>query len=676
MTKMNRFALFVLLLVLAISSAASAQDLSVYDLDEDDQEKLLYLGSQLSETFVNTRLNDIYTELQWDSIADLLPEKMDLRDNGTVPPVRDQSPWGTCWSFAAIAACETGILNDFGLTTEQYEKIYGEEMDLSEKHLAWFAANPLPEIEDYPEGEYPYDESQAGEGTHFFEPTDSHIYDNGGNLGLATTTFASGVGVVKEAIVPYLNSEGTIDGDGDWSIPEDMRFIQSFEMKDSNILPDPYGIDKDDNFYFRPEVIEMIKWELLSGRAVAVSILADSAKPIDALRERMTAEELREEIRKVLEELEIDTDLYDLETMDRDELFYLLSSPNFGLPYDELLDEDKALEYEGPVRYLNFVGEDPVIYAQYSDKFEGSNHAVAIVGWDDTFPAAYFTEGRQPPADGAWIIRNSWGTDWGMDGYFYMSYYDMNLSSPQTFDFVTREDIQNTDHMEILQYDYMPVSMMHSTLFEAPIYAGNIFYVSEDSVMEFVSVMTGDLNTTVAASVYLLDEDAQTPDDGELLDVVLETFTYAGYHRMDLNHWLVLPAGSRVSIVVEQSVETADGTKYSMVNASGTGIGFYDEETQPEEDSSYGFGIVNPGESFIGLDEDAWLDWAEVIEMVNLVQEDNDLTAWDNLPIKGYVYPLESVLEYNALDQCSFAPGSDVQICSNEWIEKTADQED
>lgn len=36
-----------------------------------------------------------------------------------------------------------------------------------------------------------------------------------------------------------------------------------------------------------------------------------------------------------------------------------------------------------------------------------SNHAVAIVGWDDYFDGSKF--GNTPPGDGAFIIRYSWG---------------------------------------------------------------------------------------------------------------------------------------------------------------------------------------------------------------------------------------------------------------------------
>jgi C1A family cysteine protease len=53
------------------------------------------------------------------------------------------------------------------------------------------------------------------------------------------------------------------------------------------------------------------------------------------------------------------------------------------------------------------------------------DHRVTCVGWDDGFPASRFNQA--PPGNGAFLIKNSWGTDWGDAGYFWISYYDANF---------------------------------------------------------------------------------------------------------------------------------------------------------------------------------------------------------------------------------------------------------
>ncbi len=59
----------------------------------------------------------------------------------------------------------------------------------------------------------------------------------------------------------------------------------------------------------------------------------------------------------------------------------------------------------------------------YSDiKPLTANHEVLIIGWDDDYSAANF--GKRPEGDGAWICKNSWGSNINDKGYFYLSYYD------------------------------------------------------------------------------------------------------------------------------------------------------------------------------------------------------------------------------------------------------------
>jgi len=60
--------------------------------------------------------------------------------------------------------------------------------------------------------------------------------------------------------------------------------------------------------------------------------------------------------------------------------------------------------------FINYDGS----YVLYYSGSESSDHAVMIVGWDDHMTHAGGT--------GAWICKNSWGTAWGDNGFFYIAY--------------------------------------------------------------------------------------------------------------------------------------------------------------------------------------------------------------------------------------------------------------
>ena len=51
-------------------------------------------------------------------------------------------------------------------------------------------------------------------------------------------------------------------------------------------------------------------------------------------------------------------------------------------------------------------------------------HSATIIGWDDNFSKDNFPTYCKPENDGAYLALNSWGEEWGDDGYFWISYED------------------------------------------------------------------------------------------------------------------------------------------------------------------------------------------------------------------------------------------------------------
>ena len=94
-------------------------------------------------------------------------------------------------------------------------------------------------------------------------------------------------------------------------------------------------------------------------------------------------------------------------------------------------------------------------------------HAVSLVGWDDNYKG-YDSLGKY--AKGAWIFKNSWGTDWGDGGFGYLS-YDTPFASDindycHAYTFVFN---RNYDYMYTYQYDFSGAS-------DYICYEGHIFY--------------------------------------------------------------------------------------------------------------------------------------------------------------------------------------------------------
>ena len=100
----------------------------------------------------------------------------------------------------------------------------------------------------------------------------------------------------------------------------------------------------------------------------------------------------------------------------------------------------------------------------FLDHRRGENHGVTVVGWDDAYPAGRFQgDDGAPPADGAFLVRNTWGGGWGEDGSFWVSYYDRSFARDQglggyggAVSYAVVEDRANYTHA--YQYDKLGVT--------------------------------------------------------------------------------------------------------------------------------------------------------------------------------------------------------------------------
>ncbi|MBP5511664.1 MAG: hypothetical protein J6Z49_12165 [Kiritimatiellae bacterium] len=173
------------------------------------------------------------------------------------------------------------------------------------------------------------------------------------------------------------------------------------------------------------------------------------------------------------------------------------------------------------------------------------NHAVAVVGWDDRYPASNFAV--PPPGDGAWIVRNSWGEKFGDAGYFYVSYHDSTFArSTLNVAYCGTEPVDNYD--DILQYDYLGLITALGNGERGV--AANIFQAHRDMSVEAAGFYVLAPGSTYRVSIRVGCEPGN-PSSGTEAGVTTGGCEWAGYETVRLSSPVRVPSGTKFAVVVE-----------------------------------------------------------------------------------------------------------------------------
>ncbi|WP_028264424.1 lectin like domain-containing protein [Atopobium fossor] len=602
-------------------------DLQTGDLGDSHNGGVQITGAtQLLVNGQTRRLDSIDTNLDITNIT-----RYYLNNIKQTTPVKNQSPFGTCWAFASISALESAILKTQGGAAAQaynpqdhlhplLSNLEDNGVDLSELYLAWMAYDLQSSG------------SQKGEGEVDVLPIDEtpDRMDCGGWATMAQTLFTGWQGIATEKAQPY------------WPKGIDMTFENFLKMRkwhdnwslytDQNnkptegqpgvhvdgvyYLPNPNNLvpDKNDHLVWKgynteADTTKLIKQALVKHGAVQIGYGADTYRPGQ------------------------------------------------------------------PAKSDYFNGDH---WAQYCDATNVEiTHAVTIVGWDDDFDPAKFQAGKNNVAGlkkGAWLVKNSWNSadwfkknfnlddaaaaqaaKWGIvnekgehTGYFWLSYYDHSINTPSFFSVDLEKD--GFDYDNNYSYDFL-INQSQSPFVLRTADQGtevsNVFTANEDETLRAVSVHTGEPNSKATVKVYVYEnmdafKDNDPTNDGK---AVME-FTYdaaiAGMHTVKLPRALQLKKGQIFAIVQNITGVNDDGTINSYLNLE-TGMSqkaqFPDKNDAATKGRAMGYiwstVVANDGETYVKIYTENGYKWVTPKEIGTLIGND-EYFEFGNALIKAF----------------------------------------
>ena len=247
-------------------------------------------------------------------------------------------------------------------------------------------------------------------------------------------------------------------------------------------------------------------------------------------------------------------------------------------------------------------------YVQYCPEPFSTNHAVAIVGWDDDFDLHYFENtgdnytrkrtGDQmllPENNGAWLIRNSWGSSFGNDGYFWISYEDKTISDTVfALDF---ELADNYDH----NYQYDGASGSRYAYGASTTTGAAVFQPNGDERIKAIGIGVGSTTTDVKIQIYTNLQNDSKPDSGTLVSTTNTKIKYQGFHTVELSTPVAVKEGEKYGVVVTLTNGKLKGQSYSA---------FFCDKTYQNGSWVAFHADTSPGQTFMKVNS-TWKDMAE-----------------------------------------------------------------
>lgn len=184
------------------------------------------------------------------------------------------------------------------------------------------------------------------------------------------------------------------------------------------------------------------------------------------------------------------------------------------------------------------------------------DHAITVIGWDDNWSTNNFS--KMPPGDGAWLIKNSWGTNDGTaGGYWYVSYYDTRFGTDNNSVFIPATEEEN--YTSVYGYDKFgyiyDFATVHADKFDPFDLMAAVFTSGWNEELAAVGLYTLVTPCPYEISIYTnVTRNAATPTaNGTLACQISGTLPHAGFTTIPLPSPIPLADHATFSVVYRQT---------------------------------------------------------------------------------------------------------------------------
>ncbi|MBQ3377682.1 MAG: hypothetical protein IJG62_05375 [Synergistaceae bacterium] len=565
--KIKLFKLLIILALIIFAGLASAIAEDSFDIDDIE---------------INTSEDSDYESY--------FPESFNLADENLVSQVKNQGQHGNAWTFAIMSALESNYL------LKNYNAI---SLDLSALHTAWFVYNDA--------------NSNSGRAYTFVEDID----DDDGLDSNDASQQSQAVTTLNTDILPVNIIENGKDNN--------LKALALFARLDGPTLSSQLMYPAEYVLPWRPEESDSRPSFPFNLTVNGTSRTYNSTAPMPA--QIMSASDYTPAIR-VTEALFLNSSSSYSSNSSND----LYINNRYARDFVKTMILSNGAVAAGIDLYNNNFNNN----AYYSKSVSSGDakflcvHNILITGWDDNYPRENFAlnsgDLNMPVSNGAWIAQNSWGSDWGDNGYFYIS-YEEPLKTPMAF--ITEAYDRHIRHYgnDLLGYTgkiYLGSGEGSSNAWSA----AALRIAGDHEKLREIGFYTTEPNMTYEFYIYKQGNitAVTSPLSNEQLSAATGEFEYPGWHVVKLPKAIAIEKGCMFSIIL------------SLTNEAGPAPIAVETKLIGSETEN---AIINSGSSFFSLNGLAWQDGTKISNIIapsNVTLSSYDIVTAADACIKAFTY--------------------------------------